>query len=415
MAERLVVEFDHNSSSFLRGRLAGWERMRRTPVAFSPEHGGYWVVSGYDEVARVSRDEATFTSVYGEHDGVRAMGIAGVPRPKGLPKAGIAEADAALHQDLRRALNPFLLPSAVEATRPLVENLTHWFIDQKIETGQMDLVHDLATPVPAVLTLLMLGLPAEQWVDYADLFHGTMAHHSSSAEHQAAVARIPAMMRSLMAEVQARQAQPGTDMLSALVALTGPGGTPLADEEIGAVLWNLVGGGLDTTTSLTSLSLHYLATHPAVRRRLLDDRALLAPATEEFLRYFSVNETLSRTVTRDAELGGQAMCPGEAVLLSWLSANHDESVFDRPDQVVVDRAPNRHLAFGIGAHRCIGMHLARTTFQVMMAAVLDRLPAYQLQPPGPIFYEDNPIMAGMVSLPVNFAPGGRVTDGRRAF
>jgi cytochrome P450 len=415
MAERLVVEFDHNSRSFLRSRLAGWQRLRRTPVAFSQRHGGYWVVSGYDEVARVSRDEATFTSVYGDHDGVRGMGIAGVPRPKGVPKAGIAEADAALHQDLRRALSPFLLPSAVEAMRPLVEDLTHWFIDQKIETGQMDLVHDLATPVPAVLTLLMLGLPGEQWVDYADLFHGTMAHRPSSAEYQAAVARIPAMMRSLMAEVQARRAQPGADMLSALVALTGPGGAPLGDEEVGAILWNLVGGGLDTTTSLASLSLHHLATHPAVRRRLLDDRELLAPATEEFLRYFSVNETLSRTVTGSTELGGQAMCPGEVVLLSWLSANHDESVFDRPDEVVVDRAPNRHLAFGIGAHRCIGMHLARTTFQVMVGAVLDRLPDYQAQPPGPVFYEDNPIMAGMVSLPVSFAPGPRLTDGRRPF
>ena len=98
---------------------------------------------------------------------------------------------------------------------------------------------------------------------------------------------------------------------------------PLADEEIGNIMFNLVGGGLDTTTSLTSWGLHHLGTHPEQRRRLIDDPALLPSAIEEFLRYFSVNESLTRTATRDVDLCGRHIGRGDRVLISWVSANHD--------------------------------------------------------------------------------------------
>ncbi len=151
---------------------------------------------------------------------------------------------------------------------------------------------------------------------------------------------------------------------------------PLTDDELVSVLWNLIGGGLDTTTSLTALALHHLDAHPDQRRRLVDEPDLLGPATEEFLRYFSVNETLTRTVTCDADLGGQRLRRGDHLMLSWLSANRDDRVFERPDEVVLDRDVNPHLAFGVGPHRCIGMHMARTMFQVLVRRVLARLPDY---------------------------------------
>jgi cytochrome P450 len=415
MSDRLVVDVDHHSSEFLDDRLEAWRRLRTTPVAYSPRHGGFWVVSGYEEVAAVSRDEATFSSQYGERDGTRCQGIAGVPRAAGIPPAGIAEAEPGLHQALRRVLNPFLLPPAVEALKPLVEALTTWFLDQKIETGSMDLVSELTNPVPAVLTMKLMGLPCDQWQHYADLFHATVAHRPGSEEYRRAVGRVPEMMATLQQEVTERRRRPRDDMLSALVAITDPDGCPIGDDSVSAILWNLVGGGLDTTTSLTSLSLHHLATRPDLRRQLVERPPLLASATEEFLRYFSVNETLTRTVVRPTELGGQRIEPGEVVLISWLSANHDESEFDCPDQVVLDRAPNRHLAFGVGPHRCIGMHVARAAFQVMVSAVLDRIPDYELVPGGTRFYEGNPMMAGAVSMPVTFPPGPRVGPAERPF
>lgn len=171
------------------------------------------------------------------------------------------------------------------------------------------------------------------------------------------------------------------------------------------MLWNLIGGGLDTTTSLTSLAMFHLDTRPELRQRLIDDPELLVPATEEFLRFTSVNETLTRTVTADVELAGQHLKRGDFLLLSWLSANFDEKVFDRPDQLILDRAPNPHLAFGVGPHRCIGMHLARAMFQVLMSEVLKRIPDYQVDRDATRFYRGNPELAGVVTMPARFTPG----------
>jgi cytochrome P450 len=415
MGEPLVVDFDHHSDDYLGHRLEAWKRLRKTPVAYSGRHGGFWVVSGYDEVAQVSRDEATFSSEYGERDGVSLQGICGVPRARGIPPAGIAESEADVHQGLRRVLHPFLLPPAVQAMRPFVEDLTTWFIDRKIESGRMDLVLDVANPVPAVLTLRLMGLPCDQWAHYAELFHGTVAYRPGSEEHNRAIARVPEMVATLMEELQARRSEPRDDMMSALLTLTDGAGRPLSDDVISAVLWNLVGGGLDTTTSLTSLSLYHLATHPDLRAELIRRPELLPTATEEFLRYFSVNETLTRTVTKETELGGQQLGPGQIVMLSWLSANHDETVFDQPERVVLDRSPNRHLAFGVGPHRCIGMHLARSVYQVLVSAVLDRMPDFEIDPEATHFYEGNPLMAGAANMPVTFTPGLRVGSGVRPF
>jgi cytochrome P450 len=405
MAEPLVIDFDHHSKDFLDHRHAAWAKVRETPVAFTPNHGGFWVVSGHAEVAQVSRDEATFTSEYGPRGGVDCKGIIGVPRSRGIPPAGIAEAPGELHQILRRVLNPYLLPPAVEDMRPFAEALTHWFLDQHIEAGRMDLVQDLTNPVPAVITMRLIGLPCEEWDHYAELFHATVAHQPGGPEYTRAVARVPEMLATLMKEVLERRAAPRDDLLTALVELRTDDGEPVGDEAIGSILWNLVGGGLDTTTSLTSLSLYHLATHPDLRRRLIAEPELLPTATEEFLRYFSVNETLTRTVTRDTELGGQHLSAGDVVLISWLTANHDESVFEQPGDVVMDRSPNRHLAFGIGPHRCIGMHVARSLFETMVAAVLERIPDFEVDRDRTRFYEGNPMMAGVVTMPVTFTPG----------
>jgi cytochrome P450 len=415
MGQRPVVEFDHHSKDFLANRLAEWEKLRETPVAFSPRHGGFWVVSGHAEVAQVSRDEATFTGEFTERDGVKYRGIAGVPRARGIPPAGIAEAEGSIHQALRRVLNPFLLPNAVNDLRPLMQELTDWFIDQRVDTGRIDLVLDLTNPVPAVLTMKLIGLPATSWEDYAELFHATVAHRPGAAEYDRAISRVPEMMTELLAHASERRRSPRADLLSRLVELRLPDGRPLADAEIGSVLWNLVGGGLDTTTSLTSLTLHHLDTHPELRRQLIAQPELVGPATEEFLRYYSVNETLTRTVTKDTELGGCQLSRGEVVLISWLSANHDESEFERPGEVILDRAPNRHLAFGIGAHRCIGMHLARTMYQVLLGTILRRLPDYRVDREATRFYEGNPMLAGVVSMPATFTPGPRQGPAARPF
>jgi cytochrome P450 len=204
-----------------------------------------------------------------------------------------------------------------------------------------------------------------------------------------------------------RRQDPRHDLISELVALE-VDGRHLSDSELIGVLWNLIGGGLDTTTSLTSLSLYHLDVQPELRQQLIDTPELLVPATEEFLRFTSVNETLTRTCIRDTELAGQRLQRGDWVMMSWLAANFDEKVFANPDQVMLDRSPNPHLAFGVGPHRCIGMHLARTLFMVMMGEILDRIPDYRVDRDATRFYRNNPELAGVATMPITFTAGKAV-------
>lgn len=412
----VTVDFDHHDPEFHADRHRRWEELRATcPVAWNPNHGGFWAVAGYDEVNTVSRDNDVFSSRYepGAADGIDYLGIAGIPRSKGIPPSGIAEVEGPDHAALRRAMNPFLLPKAVAQHEGLVRDAARWFLDERIETGSIDLVDDYATPVPALLTMSIIGLPLDHWRSYADLFHATIARRPSDPAHQEAMARVPAMLAQLRDEAELRRQEPRDDLLSALVQLERDG-EPMDDGDVTSVLWNLVGGGLDTTASLTSLSLLHLAEHPEQRQRLIDEPDLMPAATEEFLRFFSVNESLSRTVACDTELGGVPLSAGDRVLFSWLSANRDRERFPDPDAVILDRAPNPHLAFGVGAHRCIGMHVARWSFQILVRAVLDRIPDYEIA--GPVeHYAGNPTLNGLVALPVSFTPGRRVGPSTRPF
>jgi cytochrome P450 len=417
MAERPIVNFDHHSQEFHRSRHTGWTELRQCPVAYNPRYGGFWVVSGYDEVATVSRDGDTFSSRHtlAPEDGIEYVGIAGIPRARSIPTAGIAEVEGPVHTALRRVMNPFLVPNAVARMEPLMEQAATWFLDQKIEQGEMDLVLDLTNPVPAILTMHLVGLPLDSWERYAALFHATIALRPGDPEFDQAVANIPAMLAELGEEAAARRAEPRDDLLTALVALRVEDDRPLTDDEVRSVLWNLVGGGLDTTTSLTSLSLLHLDEHPDLRQQLIERPELLETATEEFLRFFSVNETLTRTVTRDVELGGQQLQRGDHLMLSWLSANRDESRFERADEVVLDRAPNPHLALGVGPHRCIGMHMARTMFQVLLRHALTRIPDYRVDRDATQLYAGNPELNGVVRMPATFTPGPRVGPTERPF
>jgi cytochrome P450 len=303
----------------------------------------------------------------------------------------------------------------MDALEPLMGRIATWFLDQHIGSGAIDLVHDLTSPVPAILTMELIGLPLDPWRHYADLVHGTTAFGPGSPEYDQAVAHLLPMVAELQEEARSRRHDPRGDLLTAVVDLRLDDGRALSDDEVGGVVFNLVGGGVDTTSSLTSLVLYHLDEHRDLRRRLIEQPELLLAATEEYLRYFSVSETLSRTVTRDVELGGQQLRRGDHLLLSLLSANRDAARFERPDEVIVDRAPNPHLGLGVGPHRCIGMHMARTMFQALLREVLTRIPDYEVDRARTQFYDRNPNLNGVVRMPATFTPGPVVGPRERPF
>jgi cytochrome P450 len=402
----VIVDLDHHSDDYNRNEHAiNDDLRRRCPVAWNERYGGFWFVTGYDAVTEAARDGETFAHKYEPDaaDGVNYQGEMGVPRPQGQPPLGVGEIDGPYHKALRRALMPFFSSGAVDGMRPFMEQSVHWFLDQRIADGQMDLVLDFASPVPAILTMKLMGLPYDNWPLYANLFHSVMAA-SGGDEYDRAIAQVPAMLDGLLEFTAARRADPGDDLTSFLVQFEFDG-RRLDDQQLIDILWNLIGGGVDTTTSLTALSLLHLGIHPDLRRQLIDRPQLYRTAADEFLRYFSVNKQLSRTVSRDTVLAGQQLRRNDRVLISWIAANHDEQHFECPRDVLLDRSPNHHVAFGLGPHRCIGAPLARVMFEVMVKGVLDRMPDYVVDLDGVAQYAGNPTMTGVSKLPVTFTPG----------
>lgn len=404
---RIEVDFDHQSLEWLDRRHAHNDELRaKAPVVWDNRYGGFWYVTGYDEVAAVARDSETFTPRFDtdSQDGLDYIGIMGIPRGEGMPPIGIAEAEGRRHAELRRTINPFMLPAAVARDRAYLEGAATWFVDQKIGDGRMDMVLDYTNPVPALWTMRLLDLDPHRSEHYAEYFHGTAAYGQDTPEYQSAVAKSPDMIGEMLEIIAERRLRPGDDLLSRLVLME-VDGQPLGDDDLIAVIWNLIGGGLDTTTSLTSLALVHMAEHPELRARLARDPSLIPQACEEYLRWTSVNETLTRTCTRDTELGDQQIKRGDFVMMSWLGANYDPAVFPDPYDVRFDRNPNPHLAFGVGGHRCIGLHAARSLFDIMVGEVLKRIPDYEVDVAATQYYRGNPELYGVVKMPVVFPPG----------
>jgi len=403
------IRVNHQDPEWVVDRHANYARLRREcPVVFNEEHGGFWMVTDYESVAAVARDNETFAHKYelGAADGIDYHGICGVPRNPSTPRMGVSEIDGPEHADLRRVLNPHMVIKAVEASRERMAHVSSWFLDEIIEAGEGDLILDYATPVPGVMTLEMMGMPSTNWRYYADFFHATSSFRPSDPEFQEAISRVGDMWGELGEIARSRRANPGDDLTSAIVTAE-IDGRLLSDQEVAGILWNLVAGGLDTTTSLVGWGLHHLGTHENDRERLIDDPSLIPSAVEEFLRFYSPSESLTRTATRDVELGGREIKRGDIVFISWVSANHDPAVFDDADAVRIDRNENKHLAFGLGGHRCIGSSIARIESELMIADVLARIPDYEIDADRFRPYPGNLLMTGVVTMPVVFSPGVR--------
>jgi cytochrome P450 len=170
----------------------------------------------------------------------------------------------------------------------------------------------------------------------------------------------------------------------------------------------LISGGVGTTASLVSQTLVHLARHPGQRQRLIDEPDLMPRAVEEFLRAFSPTQALARTVTRDVEFRGCPMRKGDRALLAWSSANRDPAQFDCPDEVDLDRWPNRHTAFGMGVHRCAGAHLGRAIARELLGQILRRMPDYRIDESGLETYAHQGVNAGYQRIPATFTPGPRL-------
>lgn len=408
MDDRTVVAFDQHSPEYKAGYPQISHEIRsRCPAAWSEEYGGYWVISERELIGEMAKHPDLLSN---DHDplGVRRgyQGIA-IPAPEGgTTRGGFIEMDPPEQLEYRRVLNPYLSPAAIERWRPMVMELSHACLDEVVETGQLDFVDDLANMVPAVLTMGLLGFPLADWVIYCEPAHALVYTPPRSPDFARVLDLTFVMAGHLEDEMVKARDNPRPGMLKALLDAQADGAS-FVDDDILGTLTLLIGGGFDTTTSLTSHALTWLDEHPDQRPRLLDDAGLLDTAAEEFVRYVTPAQGGGRTITRDCEFGGRSFRAGDRVWMGYALANHDPAAFDRPDEITLDRFPNRHAGFGLGVHRCIGSNLARMTFKTMLTAVLERIPDYRLVPGAAVRYEDIGTINGYQHLPATFSPGAR--------
>lgn len=397
-----VAEFDVFAHDSMARSNEAWAALRaRCPVSWTPLNGGHWTVAGYEEVSAAFRDWETFSSARTDPER-SSISIASSRIPLLIPE----ELDPPRWKPLRRILAELLAPNAVENLRPRVEHWVDHCIDGFVERGHADLAHELAVPIPSLVTMEWLGWPQDEAAEAASVFHDMAKHVPGSAGYQASAARFQWLAGRVAEEVRARRARARDDALSVIARYEVDGEQLPADVAESIVLLT-IGGGVDTTTALTSAALVHLGTHPEDRRRLIREPELLDVATEEFLRVYPPARTHARTVRTDAELAGCPMRAGDRVLLSEVSANRDGRAFPEPDSFLVDRFPNRHVSFGVGIHRCPGSHLARLEFKVTIREVLRRLPDFVLDEGGVVEYPNWSMIGGWGSIPVTFTPGPR--------
>lgn len=387
------------------------EMQSRCPIAWADTYGGHWVAAGSKEVFELARCPA----VSNHHDltgetPFKGISIPYAKRVSGV-RGGILEMDDPEHRTYRTVLNPYLSPAAVKRWEPFVHEIVRAALDERIESGRIDFVDDLANVVPAVLTLAMMGIPLKKWAMYSEPTHAAVYTPEDSPDINRVIAMHREMGLDMVNNMLEIRENPRPGLVNALLQMR-IDGEPAPDIEILGNLGLIIGGGFDTTTALTAHALEWLSEHPDQRELLSREReTLLDAATEEFLRYFTPAPGDGRTISEDVEVEGTRFKYGERLWISWAMANRDPAVFHDPNEVILDRKGNRHFSFGIGVHRCVGSNVARTVFKAMLTAVLDRMPDYKCDPEGTVHYDTIGVIQGMRHLPATFTPGARLGPG----
>lgn len=404
MNDRPTIRFDQHGAEY----AANWREQladlrTRCPVAFTEAHGGFWVITKHEDILHIERHPEIF-SCDNDLDGTRNGGK-GIRIPSSLIRFSLNESDPPEHTALRKLEAPFFSVQALQKWLHLARELVDEQIDSFIEKGAADLVHDVAIPVPAQVTLRLVGVPTDQWRDFMASSLTSYLPPNHPDFPNAERARIAERLEKLMEQ---RKTEPRDDVISALVHAQ-VDGQPLPHAKAKGMLQSLLFGGFDTTAATTANALYWLQDHPELHRRLIEDDKFLEKAVDEFLRYFPpVMGGLARTVMQDTELRGQRLKKGDRVLLMFNSGNYDDERFECPAELRIDRVNARqNLAFGAGPHRCLGAVLGMGEVGIMVRAVLKRLPDYRVDRE---LAKQVPRMGGVnswLTMPIRFTPGKR--------
>lgn len=332
------------------------------------EHGGFWILSHYDEVRKAANDPARFSSG------------SGVTIPStGHPLSMLLEMDPPVHDEQRRAVQGWFSPGNVAKLEDKVREIVVELIDPVVGGSGCDAAKTLAQPLPPMVICLLLGLPATEWPLIRERSERMMAlalTDDVAGAYEAAIA----ITNSVAEALEERRREPRDDLLTRILDVEFSG-QKLSVEQAAALAFILLQAGHETTVGGVGGMIRLLAEHPDVQQRLRTHPELIPGAVEECLRLETPIPGLGRTTTERVEVNGCPIDVGQRVMLMWAAANRDATVFDNPGDFVIDRKHNRHLAFGWGIHRCLGAPLARLELNVLMEEMLRRLPHFRIDDP----------------------------------
>jgi len=387
-----ATEFDHTSDAYAAVAPQVWDELRTgCPVAHSDAHGGVWLPTRHEDISAIAHDTEHFSS-----EGV----IVNVFKPVGTAPMGFAPpitSDPPFHASARRLLLAAFGPKAIASLEDGARATCRELLDELLEPGVdlVDAARAYAQHIPVRVIADMLGLPREDGDKFRGFIHRII---EKPGEYAGTLTYEDTLVYYLSNHLRRRRNEPPQDDLIGFLLATEVDGEPLTDEHIFGTVALLIIAGIDTTWSAIGASLWHLAQSPADRERLATDPAVLPFAIEEFLRFYAP-VTMARVAATDTEIGGCPVAERDWVLLPFPAANRDPEAFDRADEFVIDRQRNRHVAFGLGIHRCLGSNLARLELTVAVDEWMKRIPDFELSDPAGVRWSTGQVR-GPRELPV---------------
>jgi hypothetical protein len=363
-------DFDVLDESYVLDPFPRWDELRQScPIAHTDRRGRAWLPTTYADVTAMAKDIDHFSSA-------NTSVIDSVDEPEtpiltyGLPPI---TADPPLHTWTRRLLLPWFSHTRVESYEPMTRSLCGSLIDAHLDAGRADAAADYAQQIPVRVIGSILGVPEE----LSGTFTGWVRDALEFADDPERVQRgMFGIGYYLWDRINERRDADGDDLLTYLLHAEVDGGSVDDMIVLGMAILTMI-AGIDTTWSAIGSSLWHLAANDRDRERLVAEPSLMDSAVEELLRAYSP-VTMARILTEDVEFNGCPMKQGDKLLLNFPAANRDPAVFDRADEVLLDRQENRHVAFGSGIHRCAGSNLARMELRVALEEWLARVPVFHL-------------------------------------
>ncbi len=368
-----------------------------------------WFVTRYDDVVSVLRDHKRFVKNYRNSlTPVEQDALEPDPPMLRLVSNHMLNMDPPDHTRLRSLVNKAFTASMVDQLEPRMQQIADELINKVSERGQMDLIHDFAFPLPVIVIAEMLGVPTRDRGRFRNWSHAIVTPTPNAERTAQKLAKTRQLMADFIAYLRKISAQrrqkPGDDLLTSLL-LAEEAGDRLSEDELFSMVLLLIVVGHETSVNLIGNGMLSLFKHPEQLALLRQEPELMPLAVEEMLRYdCPVERAPMRFAAEDVQLGDQLIRRGDSVSLVLGSANRDEAVFENPDTYDIRRSPNKHLAFGLGVHYCLGAPLARLEGRVAVETLLRRLPQLQLDVPiEKLRWGTNPIMRGVHRMPVKWS------------